>query len=211
MPPFRFSFLRSPAGAYRRSQREVWSPCQPFGILPVIICQTSPPQLSSNAEFIAQTLFDEVAQSVSEAAAANEYKRSLLRRTKTITLVAGEATLSDDVLTHYVADAELLYPSSLTKHYAWRDYPDFVRRGDKRIGIFTIIGGVTLQVVDPNQNFTIPLSATGSRLLTLPCVVLKPATADTAVDAPNEILSDLTEALSNALRGQLSKLAGEAA
>ena len=47
-------------------------------------------QASSNAEFIAQTLFDEVSQSVCEEAAANEYKRSLLRRTKTITLAVGQ-------------------------------------------------------------------------------------------------------------------------
>lgn len=165
---------------------------------------------SSNAEFIAQTLFDEVAQSVSETAAANEYKRSLLRRTKSITLTAGQATLDDDVLTHYIADAELLDTSALTKHYAWRDYPDFVRRGDKRIGIFTLKGGNMLQVIDPNGNFTSPLTALGTRSLTVPCVVVKPATATTDIDAPNEILSDITEALSNAIRGASSKAAGEA-
>lgn len=166
---------------------------------------------SSNAEFIVQTLFDEVAQSVSEAAAANEYKRSLLRRTKTLTLAAGQATLTDDVLTHYVADAELLNPTNLTMHYAWRDYPDFVRRGDKRIGIFTLSGGTTFQVIDPMKNFTIPLVTSGTRLLTIPCTILKPASATTAIDAPSEILSDLVEAMSNALRGAASKAAGEAA
>jgi hypothetical protein len=163
---------------------------------------------------IADTLFPVVSQSVSEAAAANEYKRSLLRREKSVTLVAGSATLDDDVLTHYIADATLIDPTSSTtllKHYAWRDYPDFIRRGDRRIGIFTLKGGTLLQVIDPNVGFTVPLTTTGTYSLTIPCVVIKPATAATNVDCPDEIASDLVEALAEALRGVAAKQAGEAA
>ena len=160
---------------------------------------------------VADTLFDEVSQSVCEEAAANEYKRSLLRRTKTITLAAGQATLTDDVLTHYMADAVLYDPANLNKKYAWRDYPDFERRGDKRLGVFSLQGGDTLVEIEPGANFTVPLVATGARTLIIPCVVVKPAAATDPVDAPNEILSDLTEALSNALRGMTSKEAGQTA
>jgi hypothetical protein len=64
-------------------------------------------------------------------------------------------------------------------------------------------------VRDPNQGFTQPLVATGARLLVVPCVILRPASADLPIDAPDEILSDLSEALSESLRGELIKLAGE--
>lgn len=171
-----------------------------------------PPEQSAaiDAIGIADTLFPVVSQSVCEAAATNEYKRSLLRREKSITLTAGQATLTDDVLTHYIADATLIDPVGLSKKYAWRDYPDFVRRGDKRLGVFSL-QGTSILVIEPNANFTVPLTASGARTLTVPCVVVKPATASTDIDCPEEILSDLDEALSEALRGQLSKMAGAAA
>jgi hypothetical protein len=166
---------------------------------------------SSNAEIIAQTLFPEVSQSVSESAAADEYKRSLLRREKSLTLVAGEATLPDDVLLNFIADAELINSNNISQRYAWRDYPDFVKRGDRRIGIFTLQAGTTFQVIAPNVGFSIPLTTTGSYLLTTPCSVEIPAVYTDPVDAPSQIISDLTEALSNAIRGELTKVAGQAA
>jgi len=158
---------------------------------------------------IADTLFPEVAQAVSEGAAADEFKRSFLRREKSLVLVAGAATLADDVLVRYIADATLFDPASLSKKYAWRDYPQFVRRSDPRLGVFTIQGGMELLVREPNQQFVVPLTATGARTLITPCVVTKPALATTDVDAPDVIISDLTEALSEALKGQLATVAGE--
>lgn len=168
------------------------------------------PPVSPNvdAEGIAETLFPIAAQAVSEAAAADPAKRSLLRRTKTVTLTAGQATLTDDVLTKYFMDATLQNTSQLSVRYAYRDYPDFVRRNDPRLGYFTR-NGTTLMVRDPNQAFTQPLTATGSRSLTVPCVIVRPASADTDIDAPDELLSDLSESLSESLRGALIKMAGE--
>lgn len=153
---------------------------------------------------IADTLFPVVSQEVCEAAATNEYKRSLLRRPKSITLVAGEAALTDDVLTRYIADATLIDPASLSKKYAWRDYPDFVRRGDRRLGVFSL-QGITLLVIEPNAAFTVPLTATGARTLTIPSVVVKPALPTDDLDCPDEILSDLDTALSSALRGVIAQ------
>jgi hypothetical protein len=156
---------------------------------------------------VADTLFPIVSQAVSETAALNEYKRSLLRRSKSLTFAAGAATLTDDVLTHYIPDATLIDPATLSKKYAWRDYPDFIRRGDKRLGVFTVQGS-TILLIEPNANFTVPLTATGARTLTVPCTVVKPATAATVIDCPDEVLSDLDEALGNALRGAIIKTAG---
>ena len=160
---------------------------------------------------IADTLFPTVSQAVCEAAAASEYRRSLIMRQKAITLVAGTATLSSDVLTHYIPDSVLIDPALTTKRYAYRQYPDFIRRGDRRLGIYTLQGGDTLQVIEPNVGFTVPLVATGTRTLTVPTVVVKPASATTAIDCVDEILSDLDEALANALRGSIIKEAGQAA
>lgn len=169
-----------------------------------------------DAESIAETLFPIVSQAVCEAAAANLYKRSLVRREFDITLVAGEATVDPSVLTHYIADAVLIDPAAISKQYAWRDYPDFVRRNaqpliQKRIGVFTLIGGDQLQVIEPNGSFTEPLTATGARTLVVPAVVERPADPDDDIDAPSEIISDLDEALANALRGQIIKEVGIAA
>src|SRR5438128_1031698 len=83
------------------------------------------PSASPNldAQMIAETLFPITSQAVCESAASNPNKRSLLRRSKTVTLVAGQATLTDDVLTKFFGDATLQNTSDLTKHYAYRDYP----------------------------------------------------------------------------------------
>lgn len=171
-----------------------------------------PPEQSPaiDAVGIADSLFPIVAQAVSEAAAGDEFRRSLLRREKSITLAAGSATLSDDVLTKYLPDATLFDPAALTKKYAWRDYPEFTRKSDPRLGVFTAKGGVTLLVRDPNQQFAVPLTASGTRTLVTPCVVVKPALATDEIDCTDEILSDLDEALSESLRGQIIKMAGEA-
>ena len=170
-----------------------------------MVPETSP---AVDAESIAESLFPLVSQSVCEAAAADPAKRSQLRRLKALTLVAGEATLSDDVLTKYFSDATLL-GTSLSQKYAFRDYPDFVRKGDLRLGCFTR-NGTTIMVRDPGQQFAVPLTATGTRTLIVPCVVVKPTLPDDALNAPDEITSDLIEALGDALKGALVKLAGEA-
>lgn len=152
---------------------------------------------------IADTLFPVVSQAVCEAAAADPSRRDLVRRQKSITLVTGSATLSSDVLVHYVQDSVLLDTANLNKRYAWRDYPDFVRRGDRRLGIYTVVSGHELQVIDPNQPFTVPLTASGARVLVIPSIVEKPALATDEIDCVDEILSDLDSALTEALRGQI--------
>jgi len=160
------------------------------------------PSASPNldAQIFAETLFPIASQSISELAAQDPYKRSLLRREKTITLTAGEGVIPDDVLTVYFNDATLLNSANLNARYAYRDYPDFVRRGDRRLGVFTR-NGTTLMVIDPNAPFSIPLTATGNRTLVVPCVVVRPALATDELDCPPEMLSDLSAALTNALNG----------
>lgn len=170
------------------------------------------PPVSPNvdAEGIAETLFPIISRQVSDAAASDPYKRSFLRRTKTLTLTAGQATLSEDVLTNFFADATLLKTDNLGFKYSFRDYPDFIRLNDKRLGYFTR-NGLTLMVRDPGQAFTVPLTATGSRALVVPCEIVRPATADSDIDGPEDVLVELLAALTETLRGKLIRIAGEAA
>lgn len=74
--------------------------------------------------------------------------------------------------------------------------------------MFSLQGGTTLVVREPNQAFVVPLTASGARTLVVPSVVVKPAAATDQIDCPDEILSDLDEALSEVLRGQIAKTAG---
>jgi len=167
-----------------------------------------------DAEMIAQTLFPEVAQSVCESIAANDERRQLLLRQKTLTFVAGEAILTSDVLQDYIWDSVLIDATSnmtLRKKYAYRPYPQFVQSRDKRLGIYSIRGTDTIVLCEPNVAFSSPLTASGTRLLNTPCVVESPAAATDQMDCPAQVLSDLSEALSNALRGEMAKLAGAAA
>ena len=161
-----------------------------------------------DAVAIADTLFPVVSQAVCEAAAADPYRRDLVRRQKTLTLAAGEVVLPSDVLQDFMPDAVFFDPSNLSKKYAWRDYPDFVRRGDKRIGLFSVRGQDTLIEVEPNANFTVPLVATGARTMVVPCAIEKPTLATDDIVCPFQLLSDLDEALSNSLRGALIKESG---
>ena len=176
-----------------------------------------PPEqaVGMDALSIPDTLFPIVSQAVCEAAAANPYKRSLVRVPKSITLASGVATLDSSVLTHYIADPVLIDPANVSKQYAWRDYPDFVRRNvqpiiQKRIGMFTLVGD-EIQVIEPNASFADPLTASGARTLTVECIVEKPAAYTDQVDAVPEILSDLDEALANSIRGAIIKEAGATA
>lgn len=170
-----------------------------------------PPNLSPavDAENIAETLFASVSQEVSKLAAANPAMRALLRRAKTVTLTAGEGTLPSDVLIDFFADSTLQNTSNLNQKYAYRDYPDFIRRNDLRLGYYSR-NGQTLMVRDPNQAFTVPLSATGSRQLVVPCQVERPADADDDIVGPEQVLSDIVDSLSDALRGQLIREAAGA-
>ncbi len=169
---------------------------------------------SSNAEMIAQTLFPEVSQSVCESIAADDERRQLLLRQKTLTFAAGEAVLTSDVLQDYLWDSVLVDATSSTtlrKKYTFRPYPQFIQPRDLRVGVYAVRGQDTVVLCDPAVPFASPLTTTGTRLLTTPAVVEIPSNPADDLDCPSQVLSDLTEALSNALRGQMTKLAGQEA
>ncbi len=160
---------------------------------------------------LADTLFPEVSQAVCESIAADDERRQLLLRQKTLTFVAGEAVLTSDILQDYLWDSVLVDATSSTtlrKKYTFRPYPQFIQPRDLRVGIYAVRGQDTIVLCDPAVAFASPLTTTGTRLLNTPAVVEKPTLSTDEVVCPSQVISDLTEALSNALRGTLTKQAG---
>ncbi len=158
---------------------------------------------------VAESLWPTISQKVAELAASSERKRSLLKRTKTLTVSNGTATLSDDVLTAYLEDSTLYDPSDLTKTYGWiRNWNDFINTGLSdapfvNYGRYSVSGGVTFGQIEPGETFDPSNGFSGAMTLNIPCVVVKPATQTTAVDCPDEILNDIYEIGSEMLRGML--------
>ena len=169
----------------------------------------SPEQDISALLPVAESLWPSISQKVGELAAGSERKRSLLKRTKTLTVTNGTATLDDDVLTAYLEDSTLYDPADLTKTYGWiRNWNDFINPGLSsqpfaNYGRYSVSGGVTFGQVEPGAVFDPSSGFTGSMTLNIPCVPVKPATQTTALDVPDEILNDIYEIGSEMLRGLL--------
>jgi hypothetical protein len=166
---------------------------------------------------IAETLIPTIFQQAGEEAARDERKRSILRRSKTVTLTNGLGTLSDDVLTMYLEDSTYLDSSDLTKRYSWvREWSDFIdpTLADppySNLGYYSIQNGVAIAQREPGALYDPSSGETGSRTLNIPCVPEIPASATSTVDVPDEIISDILVIGSELLRGALVKAAAEAA
>jgi hypothetical protein len=163
-------------------------------------------QANLDAYSIAEAMIPAIFQAVAEAAAGNNYKRPLLRRTKTVAFTNGTATIANDVLTKYLCDATLLDSANLAKRYSWvNDYGEFVRNMDARLGSFNSPIENTLAIREPGIAYTVGSGLTGNRLLTVPCVPEIPAGADDPVLVPDVIASDLVSVGAEMLRGRMAE------
>lgn len=161
-----------------------------------------------DAYSIAEAIVPSIFQAVAEAAAGDNRKRPLLRRTKTVSFVNGSVTLADDVLTKYLCDATLIDSAALTKRYSWvNDYGEFIRTTDSRLGFFNSPIENTLAIREPGVAYVVGSGLTGSRLLTVPCVPEIPALATDPVDVADVIASDLVSVGAEMLRGALAEAA----
>lgn len=162
----------------------------------------------SDTAWIGEDFVSSVFQRVGANCAKDEHKRSLLRRSKTVTLANGQATLTSDVLTEYKEDSTLYDASDLTKEYSLiREWGDFIQPRTGWMlwqGIYSM-NGVTISVVEPNANFDPTTGITADRTLVIPCVPVIPASASTAVDVVPEIENELVEELAIALRGVIQQ------
>lgn len=160
-----------------------------------------------DAESIAQIMAPQVFQEIGQRATRDEKLRSILMSAFTVTFTNGLTALGDSVLTAYLCESVLIDTADLTKRYSFiPNWGDFVRPRsaiDKRFGWYSMQGGTSLAVIEPNANYTVGTGITASRNLTASRVPTVPATADTEMDAPSEIKDDLINALAEMIRGKL--------
>ncbi len=128
--------------------------------------------------------------------------KSLPRLTKTLTFADGAATLSDDVLTGALADADLYDADDPTKVYSFVPaWEDFIRVYDTRVGYFTVRGGRAVYVIEPGSLYVEGDGIDGARTLVVPAVPAVPAAAGTAIDAPYEFQLAALDLLVGRLKG----------
>lgn len=164
---------------------------------------------------IAEVLMQSVFQQVGEAAAGDERKRSLLKKDVTLTFTNGSATVPDYVLTAYMEDATFTDNSDLTKTYSWvREFSDFINPSLRNapfsnLGYFNVTNRTTVRQTEPGVAYDPTTGLTGSRHLNIPCVPFRPAAADDVIDVPDEVINDILDVASEALRGQVMKIAAQ--
>lgn len=143
--------------------------------------------------------FFAVNSSVAKAFASDQDKREMLRAAATLTFASGDATLPDNVLESYIEDATLAVTG---KKYAFRRYPDWLRGGDPRLGLWTVVG-TTVKAKTPQ-----PVTAfTGSAATTFICSPAVPATESAEFVAPEDYVSDFIAAMVSYIFGQPMEVA----
>lgn len=167
--------------------------------------------LLMDADAIAESLVPQVFQEVGQACASDPRKRSLLRRTKTVSFTNGAGTLTSDVLTQCADDSYLYDPSDPTIIYSHvREFADFVGYLDTRLNYYNIESGVTIRVIEDGDEYDSLAGATKSLSYSTPCVPAIPTSATANVDVADEIASDLVSALAEAIKGMPIQEASEA-
>lgn len=170
-----------------------------------------------DATTIMEALVPSIFQAVAESYAADPRKQSLLRRTHTLTVTNGVATLPDEVLTSCLWNGSIADPNDVTVAQAQSfvaQFYDFIQPRDNwqiQLNWWNVKGDTEFHFLaandeyDPNDGFDGDLDYTG------PSVPEIPANASDTVNVPSEVASDLVESLANALRGAIAAQAAKAA
>ena len=157
---------------------------------------------------IAEAMCPSIFQAVSEQCAAEENKRTLLMRAKTVTFTAGSATLSSDVLKEFLNESKFFDPNGLTKEYTWvRNFSDFTNQRlgtqDLLLGAYCNQYGDVLVVREPGVVYAPGSGSSLTYTLNIPCTIPIPATATSPVDCIDEVLNDLIDVGADMLRGSV--------
>lgn len=147
--------------------------------------------------------FFEVNSQVSEAFAAKEGKRELLRAPKTLTFTTGDADIPTDVLKKYIRDGTFLVGAT---RYSYRRYPDFIRPTDARLGYWTNIGETFKAIVPVTR-----AALTGTATATFICSPAVPATESAVYAAPEDFIPDFIAAMTQFILGQPLDVASKTA
>lgn len=150
--------------------------------------------------------FFSVNSAVANVFASKQDSREMLRVVNTVTFASGDAVLPDNVLEKFIPDGTLFITGSPTPRYSFRRYPDWLRGGDPRLGLWTVIG-TTMKAKTPQ-----PVSAySGSATYTAICSPAMPATENASFNAPDDFVSDFIEAMTEFIRGQITEVAATTA
>lgn len=162
---------------------------------------TLPPSLDRvRAQFDAA--FFSVNSALANTFAANQDNREMLRVASDVTFTSGSGALPDNVLEKYISDGTFVV-SALTK-YSFRRYPDWLRGGDTRLGLWTVTGE-TMQAKTPA-----PVAAfTGTAAVSFICSPEVPATEDDEFVAPEDFVSDFIDAMILFISGQSAEIAAQ--
>jgi len=170
-----------------------------------------------DADMTMESLVQTVFQNVALQKAADQEGRGLLRRTHTLAVTNGVATLPDTVLTQCKYGASISDPDNIAVAQAQsmvEYWQDFVQ---PRVGIFAqpawwiIKGDDDFHYIQPNENYDPSTGFTGSLELTIASVPEVPAGASDTVDVVAEVFSDLVSALAVAIRGLIDRQQPKAA
>lgn len=159
----------------------------------VIRNSPNPPPLDKIRAIFDASFFSLNSQ-VSEAFAAKNDKRELLRVVGTLTFTAGSATVPTDTLKKFIQDATLTVGTTI---YGFRKYNDYIRGHDPRLGAWTQIGE-SLLANKPQNAGVLTGSASFSSIQSPPV----PATESATFDVPEDYVSDFVQAMVQFILGQ---------
>lgn len=161
---------------------------------------------------IAESLIPSIFQRVGETAAGDEGKRSLLKKSVTLTFSNGSATIPSYVLKAYLKDSTFYDADDLTKSYSWvREFFDFASPNlDSRLGYYNSPSEEIILVTEPGVPYEVGAGEDGDRIINIPCVPVKPAAQGDTLDVDSEILNEIYDLGAAMLQGEMVKRAAEA-
>lgn len=173
-------------------------------------CEEAEHQLGTQEDLtqVANAYALEAAKELSDEVAGDEQRRPMLMQAKTLTVIAGVATLTDDVLVEYLDDAEVYDPADLTKEYGRTKQRVDFRAEKGAVGTLSgcwIVEGQTYSQLEPGKSFSGTLEFTGSITLEAICSIGLPASATTAITIHPQLEDDLVSKLTSKIVGDVKK------
>ena len=152
--------------------------------------------------------FFSINSQTAQAYAAQQDKRELLRTFSTITFVSGNGDLPTSTLKAYIEDGTFV-PNGVVpakSHYSFRRYPDWLRGGDTRLGLWTQVGDV-IKAKTPA-----PVAAfSGTAACSFISSPEVPATESADFVAPDDFYPDFIAAMTQYILGQPMEVASQTA
>lgn len=171
----------------------------------VIRNSTSPPPTDRIRAVFDGSIF-QINSDVSERFASQNNERDLLRASHSLTFVAGSAAIPTEVLKKFIEDGTFVVPSAPTAVYGYLKYPQFLRGCDPRLGAWSFIGE-SIVAIKPQTGAVLTSPATFTAI-TSPSI---PTDEDAEFDAPTDYVSDLIDAMTQYILGEIAELAAKSA